>query len=321
MKIAELMDQVRQAAGNTLDMMTLKTRLDDMGIHLENIYQELEMSSSYVDSHRDISFDGERVQPHSHSFFEMILCCGCDHVQYLLGSQRYRLQRGDVILIPPGISHCPLFPEAMNRPYERIVLWINTDMLEQFYRRWPELDSGGYRGNHYLLRTAGTYWEEPITEGFQKCCSETEKKLPGWEAALYGNTVSLLTQINRALLGNKRPPDSERSELLDELLAYVEDHLKERISVTSAARHILVSESTITHLCRKRLGISFYRYVTQQRLMVARQYIRQGIPLGQIWEQAGFCDYSAFYRAFRQEYGFSPREYRNLQEINNRNLH
>ena len=55
--------------------------------------------------------------------------------------------------------------------------------------------------------------------------------------------------------------------------------------------------------------------------MVARQYMRQGIPLGQIWEQAGFCDYSAFYRAFRQEYGFSPREYRNLQEINNRNLH
>ena len=61
--------------------------------------------------------------------------------------------------------------------------------------------------------------------------------------------------------------------------------------------------------------------MTQQRLMVARLYMRQGIPLGQIWEQAGFCDYSAFYRAFRQEYGFSPREYRNLQEINNRNLH
>ena len=98
MKLTELMDQVRQASGNTLDMLTLKSRLDEMGIHLENLYQELEMSSSYVDSHRDISATGEVVQPHSHSFFELILCCSCDQVQYLLGSQRYRLQKGDVML-------------------------------------------------------------------------------------------------------------------------------------------------------------------------------------------------------------------------------
>lgn len=320
MKITELMDQVRQAAGNTLDMMVLKTKLDKMGIHLENIYQELEMSSSYVDSHRDISFVGERVQPHSHSFYELIFCCRCDHVQYLLGSQRYRLQKGDVILIPPGTSHCPLFPEFMQRPYERMVMWINAETLGRFYKKWPELSASGHWSNHYLLRTAGTYWEDTIMEGFQNCCIESEKRFPGWEAALYGNTVSLLTQINRALLGNNRPPDSECMELLDELLAYVADHLKERISIGSAARHILVSESTITHLCRKRLGVSFYRYVTQQRLVAAKQYMQQGIPLGQIWEQAGFCDYSAFYRAFKQEYGISPREYRNLQDINNRNL-
>ena len=26
----------------------------------------------------------------------------------------------------------------------------------------------------------------------------------------------------------------------------------------------------------------------------------------------GFCDYSAFYRAFKKEYGISPREYKKL---------
>ena len=37
MNIAELMDQVRRAAGNTLDMLELKNKLDSMGICLENI--------------------------------------------------------------------------------------------------------------------------------------------------------------------------------------------------------------------------------------------------------------------------------------------
>ena len=26
----------------------------------------------------------------------------------------------------------------------------------------------------------------------------------------------------------------------------------------------------------------------------------------------GFCDYSAFYRAFKKEYGISPKEYKKL---------
>jgi len=26
----------------------------------------------------------------------------------------------------------------------------------------------------------------------------------------------------------------------------------------------------------------------------------------------GFCDYSAFYRAFKKEYGVSPKEYRKI---------
>ena len=135
MNIGELMNRIRQASGNTLDMLQLKQKLDDMGICLENIYQELEMSSSYVDSHRDISTARERVQPHSHSFFELIYCCSCDDVQYLLGSQRYRLQKGDVLLIPPGVSHCPLFPETMHRPYERMVIWVNAELLLKFQQQ------------------------------------------------------------------------------------------------------------------------------------------------------------------------------------------
>ena len=138
MKLAELMAQVRQASNNVLDMMELKAKLEAMGISLENIYQELEMNSAFADSHRDISHGTERVLPHSHSFYEVILCCVGEDVQYLLGSQRYRIQKGDVLLIPPGVSHCPLFPETMHRPYERIVVWINAELLQRIHQR-PEM--------------------------------------------------------------------------------------------------------------------------------------------------------------------------------------
>ena len=34
--------------------------------------------------------------------------------------------------------------------------------------------------------------------------------------------------------------------------------------------------------------------------------------LGMVAESSGFCDYTAFFRAFRQEYGLSPSEYRKI---------
>ena len=312
MKLAELMEQVRQASGNVLDMMDLKTRLDAMGISLENIYQELEMTSAYADSHRDISHGTERVLPHSHSFYELILCSNCQDVQYLLGSQRYRLQRGDVLLIPPGVSHCPLFPEEMHRPYERIVVWINAELLQRVHQR-PEMAHDRERWNsHYLLRTGGTRWESAIAEAFQRGCAESEKRYPGWEAALYGNTTLLIALLNRAMQMDREPPVSEQTGLLDSLLRYVEHNLREKISISSAARHLLVSESTVTHLCSRELGVSFYQYVIKQRLAVAKQLMQEDVPLGRIWENAGFADYSGFYRAFQREYGLSPREFRKL---------
>ena len=60
------------------------------------------------------------------------------------------------------------------------------------------------------------------------------------------------------------------------------------------------------------MGVSFYRYVTQRRLIAAKILIEKGILLEEVSRQTGFQDYSSFYRAFKNEYGISPRQYRSL---------
>lgn len=291
------------------------SRLKEMGYDLGNLYQELEMSSRYVDTHRDISFSGTPVSLHSHLFYELLYCRSTGGVEYLVGSERYRLSRGDVIIVPPGISHRPLFPAQMYEPYRRDVVWISAEFVELMRQIIGETDIY-LISDILLLRTVGEQ-SEKLGALFDRGIKETEKRVPGWELAVLGNTIELTVQIQRAMReGGAKPMSAEAPELLDQVIAYVELHLGDKLSLTEIARRFYVSESTITQTFRKKMGDSFYHCVTQRRLIAAKNLIREGVSLEQVGQMVGFGDYSSFYRAFKQEYGISPRQYKQMQGVN-----
>ena len=72
------------------------------------------------------------------------------------------------------------------------------------------------------------------------------------------------------------------------------------------------ANSKLTKLFYHRLQISFYHFVTQRRLIHSKIKIEEGNSMEEVALSCGFCDYSAFYRAFKKEYGISPREYKKL---------
>lgn len=313
MKLGELRKLTR--AMSTMDgaqaHKEMERRMQEAGLDPGSFYQELEMTSALVDTHRDISWSNAKLQLHSHSFYELLWCAECDGVEYLVGSERYRLRKGDLIFVPPGISHRPLLPEKMEKPYKRYVLWLSP--------RFMELYAGLYSGpftdrqaRPSMLRTGGTHWER-LGELFLAGVRESEQQPDGWEAAVVGNTLTLLTRIKRATdAQSARPLQAEEPELLDRIMAYVEGRYPEDVRLGAVAKECFVSESTVSHLVKEKLGVSFHRYLTQRRLIAAKTLIGQGIPLEQVAERCGFRDYSGFYRAFRQEYGISPRKFRSL---------
>ena len=287
--------------------------LKGLGYDPAGFYQELEMESTLVDTHRDTSYSNAQLQLHSHSFYELLYCRGDCGAEYLVGSERYRLQRGDIIFIPPGVSHRPLLPESMTEPYRRYVLWLSPEFMERFAALFSPSVSGPMAYST-LLRTAGTKWES-LAELFRTGVAEAEKQTPGWEAFVVGNAIVLLTQIGRAVQERSAMlMKAEKPELLDRILRYIESNFQERITLADTASRFYVSESTVSQIFREKMGVSFYRCVTQRRLIAAKAMIQMGETLEKIGQKVGFADYSTFYRAFRKEYGISPRQYRKLQE-------
>ena len=134
---------------------TLHEFLLSVGIDPGSVYQELEMSSQFVNTHRDITYSGQIVSLHSHTYLEILYCHTGANVEYLVGSDRYKLQKGDIILLAPGVSHRPIMPEVMTEPYIRDVLWINPDFLASLEQIFPRT-SVSNKNRSALIRTQNT---------------------------------------------------------------------------------------------------------------------------------------------------------------------
>jgi len=297
---------------NAGDHQKMVARLRELGLDPENLYQELEMTSRFVDTHQDVSYSNAQVSLHSHTFYECLYCrSNCD-AEYLVGSDRYRLQKGDIVLVPPGISHRPILPEKMTEPYVRDVLWVSAEFARIVMQTFPD-ETVSQRDHSGPIRTAGTRWES-IGQMFRTGVKEAEQKAPGWESAVVGNTLMILARLKRAYIERSAGVlKAERRELLDEITAYVEAHYADHLTLAEIAKRFYVSDSSVSHVFKQKMGVSLYRYITQRRLIAAKNLILEGTPLENVAEQVGFSDYSTFYRAFKGEYGISPRRFRSQE--------
>lgn len=306
--------ELRSAA----DRERFKERMRQKGLDPNINYQELEMSSPLINAHRDITYQYEALSLHSHDFYEILCCRTSCGAEYLVDSRRYTLQKGDIILIRPGVSHCAILPNPLEIPYERDVLWIGETMQKAFVSILG-LPSESYDRDlpSYLIRTTNTPWEY-LCDLIHSCVQEEERRPPFWQTRVVSYAMLFLSDLNRSFLSQTGSAmQAETPELLDEILGYIENHYPEKLTMEQVAKQFYVSERTIGTLFRKRLGVTFYQFLTRRRLIAAKRLILEGKTLESVSLQVGFQDYSAFFRAFKGEFGIAPRDYKKLEEPKN----
>jgi AraC-like DNA-binding protein/mannose-6-phosphate isomerase-like protein (cupin superfamily) len=247
------------------------------------------------------------VEVHHHDFYEVyFLLVG--EVEYWVDGRILKMAPGDLLLINPMELHRPVLTEN-NRVYERIVVWINQEYLEN-------LGDGSLCGcfdhnqpNHTNLIHLTAAERTSITALLGDLIRESYSQEYGSELSAYGAFLQLMVRLNRLSRHTRQQEESrQQSALVQQVLAYIGEHLSQSMSLEELADRFYVSKYYLSHTFSAEVGVSLYRYIMLRRLLLARQLLSQGMPAGKVSESCGFSDYTSFYRAFKSEYGISPKE-------------
>lgn len=251
------------------------------------------------------------VEVHHHDFYEVYFLLG-GRVEYWVDGRIIRMEPGDLLLISPMELHRPM-ADLQSPAYERIVLWINKEHLENLASDGMALhecfDTNAPNHTHLLRPSASQ--RTMITERLADLVREFYSREFGSKLCADGIFLQFMVQLNRlAKRANAvQEVSQELSPLTQQVIVYIHEHIGEKLSLEILADRFFISKYHLSHAFSREVGVSIYRYILLRRLLLARQLLSAGESAGTVCRSCGFADYTSFYRAFKSEYGISPRQY------------
>jgi AraC-like DNA-binding protein len=263
--------------------------------------QSMQNKTFEVFHYRDQKMEGLEV--HHHDFYEVYLFLG-GQVQFQVEAKTFQLEPGDFLLINPQELHKPLIGQGSM--YERMVLWIDRNYLSSLCTENTDL-SACFDGQTNLLRP-GKVRGAQLQGLLESLAREYYDEQLGSAICAQGLLMQFLVELNRLARKNMGKALAE-PDLVSQVIAYIGNHYQENLTLESLAGQFYVSKFYLSHEFRERVGVSIHRYIIFRRLLQARDLMAAGIGPGQVYQNCGFGDYANFYRAFKAEYGISPREF------------
>lgn len=106
---------------------------------------------------------------------------------------------------------------------------------------------------------------------------------------------------------------SSGNTMVDRAIAYIQEHLSEKLTVEAIAANSGYSPSYFSHIFTQETGLSPYQFVMKTRMDSAKHLLQATkLPIQEVAFHTGFNSTANFCYTFRKEVGVSPHAFRQL---------
>lgn len=101
------------------------------------------------------------------------------------------------------------------------------------------------------------------------------------------------------------------SYLQREMISYIQDHFKEKITLEMLSEEFHLSQKYISRYFKEQFAISFMQYVSHLRMEKAKDLLRNTeLPITEVAMSCGYPSVNLFIRNFKDTYQITPLQYR-----------
>ena len=246
---------------------------------------------------------------HYHDFNKILIFLSGD-VTYTIEGRSYDLKPNDVVFVNAGEVHRPVIHS--DAAYERIIIYVSPDFLQSYQSENTDLNlcfKKAHEEQSHVLRvnSFGTRKLGSVTNELEHSLHDTDYANELYHTLLF---LEFMIQLNRAAIHDNIHyiSNSSSNEKVLTILDYLNSHLTEEITIDFLAKHFYLSRYYLMHTFKEETGYTIGSYLSTKRLLLAKDFIRNGMPITQACFECGFKNYSTFSRAYKKCFGESPRD-------------
>jgi len=226
---------------------------------------------------------------HSHGYFEILYFLdGKAGISF--GQESFRVSSFNMVLYPPDVEH----KEVPDFGYPLQILCIQLHLQTSIQLTFPLQVSDDGNIIRWLFERALVEYQRK-EEYNQEVCNLLCR--------------SIFYFAGRLLMTHRAQPN----EIVNRCLLYIHDHYSEEFSLEKLAVLAYASQSHLTRLFHRELGVSPMKYINRVRIEAAKKLLlQQQTTIHEIAALIGFSDPLYFSRLFRSATGMSPSEFKRL---------
>ncbi|ACX65313.1 AraC family transcriptional regulator [Paenibacillus sp. FSL H8-0457] len=274
---------------------------------------------------QDFPFDVFHIIPpgkevlhlHWHDDLELIYFIR-GNATFYIGSETVKPEPGDLMFVNKGMIHTGFADDEHQVEYYALVfhsVLAESRVAGSSHVQITNPYASGKRFFPILLPVTDAY-NSLIAGIVKQMIAEYEQQAIGYQVAIQSMLHLLLVHLSRHhhLHGPTGSADTVGAELTDrfkELIAFVERHYPEKLTVQQAAGIVNLSEYHFCRTFKKVTGKTFVEYVNLLRINAAEQLlIHSSDPITEIAFKVGFGSVNYFSQMFRQYKRHSPSQCR-----------
>ncbi len=243
--------------------------------------------------------DKDHFFMHMHDTYE-IYSINAGNADYYVEGTCYPLQHGDIMVMRKSESHQIVLKD--DSIYGRRVINFDLPFLKQIDPDGTLLSIFNDRPLGQLNHYPAAMFPQNNWQFFLKRINATEDP-----ALRLSYLMALLGELSECFEVLKSMDQPQEPDTVTSVIYYINQHITDKLSLSVLCDEFYLSKAHLNRIFKQSTGATVWNYIVTKRLLLSKELLSSGITPTDACTQCGFQDYTTFYRAYKKQFGVSPK--------------